>query len=125
MLKIKPIKTERDHQEALKIIDKLWDAKPNTVNGDNLEILVTLVEKYEAEHFNIEAPDPIETIKFVIEQKNVDRTKLEKILGSKSRVSEILNKQRKLNLKMIRNLHNSLNIPYQILTEDYTINKHY
>lgn len=124
MFKIKPIKTEEEHQEALRMIDELWDAKPNTVNGDTLEILVTLVEKYESEHFGIEAPNPIEAIKFVMEQKNVNRTELEKILGSKSRVSEILNKQRKLNLRMIRNLHNSLNIPYQILAEDYTVTKH-
>jgi HTH-type transcriptional regulator/antitoxin HigA len=80
-----------------------------------------LVEKYENEHFNISAPDPIEAIKFIIEQKNVNRTELEKILGSKSRVSEILNKQRKLNLRMIRNLHSALNIPYEILAEDYKI----
>ena len=119
MTKIKPIKTEYDYKNALSTINKLWDAKSDTAKGDYLEILTTLVEKYEDEHFNISAPDPIEAIKFIMEQKNIKRTELEKILGSKSRVSEILNKQRKLNLRMIRNLHTTLNIPYEILAEDY------
>ena len=123
MIKIKPIKTEYDYKNALNTIEKIWDAELNTEKGDYLEILVTLVEKYENEHFNISAPDPIEAIKFIMEQKDVKRTELEKILGSKSRVSEILNKQRKLNLRMIRNLHSALNIPYEILAEDYKLVK--
>ena len=123
MIKIKPIKTEYDYKNALNTIDKLWDAKANTEKGDYLEILTTLVEKYEEEHYDISAPDPIEAIKFIMEQKNIKRTELEKILGSRSRVSEILNKQRKLNLRMIRNLHNKLSIPYEILAEDYKTTK--
>ena len=123
MIKIKPIKTEYDYKNALNTIDKLWDAKANTEKGDYLERLTTLVEKYKEEHYYISALDPIEAIKFIMEQKNIKRTELEKILGSRSRVSEILNKQRKLNLRMIRNLHNTLSIPYKILAEDYKTTK--
>lgn len=120
---IRPIKNQKDYKEALQYIEDLWEAKPNTPEGDNLEVLITLVEKYEEDNFAIDTPDPIEAIKFVIEQKNLKRSDLEQILGSKSRVSEVLNKQRKLNLRMIRGLHNSLNIPYEILAEDYSLNK--
>ena len=98
MIRIKPIKTEYDYKNALNTIEKIWDAELNTEKGDYLEILVTLVEKYENEHYSISAPDPIEAIKFIMEQKNVERTELEKILGSKSRVSEILNKQVRLSV---------------------------
>ena len=122
MITIKPIKTQQDYKKALQHVDTLWDAKPNTPKGDTLEILITLIEKYEENNFKIDAPDPIEAIKFILEQKNITRSDLEKILGSKSRVSEILNKQRKLNLRMIRELHNSLDIPYEILAEDYSLN---
>ena len=125
MTEIRPIKNKRDYKQALQYIDTLWDAKLNTPEGDKLEILITLVEKYEEENFKVEAPDPIEAINFVIEQKNIKRLDLEKILGSKSRVSEILNKQRKLNLRMIRSLHESLNITYEILAEDYSLNKRF
>ena len=121
MFQIKPIKTKSDYDAALKDIDMLWEASPNTEEGDNLEVLITLVEKYESEHFDISAPDPVEAIKFIMEQKGIDRIELQKIFGSKSRVSEILNKHRKLNLRMIRELHNVLKIPYEVLAEDYVI----
>lgn len=123
MFKIKPIKTAEDYKEALKAIDEVWDSEPDTPSADSLEILVTLVEKYESEHYKIEAPDPIEAVKFVIEQKQMKNTALTKILGSRSRVSEILNKHRKLTLKMIRNLHDVLHIPYEILATDYSLRK--
>ncbi len=122
MYNIKPIKTEDDYQAALKKVDHLWDAKPNTIKGDTLEILITLIEKYESEHFPIEAPDPIEAIKFVITHKRVASKDLNRILGGRTRVSEILNKKRKLNLRMMRNLHTHLHIPYDILIQDYLLN---
>ena len=121
MVDIKPIKTQTDYKKALLDIEALWDSKRETQDGDKLDILVTLVEKYEEKMFKIDAPDPIETIKFVMEQKNMSRLELEKIFGSKSRVSEVLNKHRKLNLRMMRGLHNVLKIPYEILAEDYEL----
>jgi len=121
MVDIKPIKTQTDYKKALLDIEALWDSKRETQDGDKLDILVTLVEKYEEKMFKIDAPDPIETIKFAMEQKNMSRLELEKIFGSKSRVSEVLNKHRKLNLRMMRGLHNVLKIPYEILAEDYEL----
>jgi HTH-type transcriptional regulator / antitoxin HigA len=90
---IKPIKTERDYQKVLKEIEKLWDAKPNTVKGDRLDVLVTLVEAYEQKHYRIDPPDPIEAIKFRMEQLELKPSDLADILGGRSRVSEILNKK--------------------------------
>jgi HTH-type transcriptional regulator/antitoxin HigA len=121
MVDIKPIKTQTDYKKALLDIEALWDSKRETQDGDKLDILVTLVEKYEEKMFKIDAPDPIETIKFAMEQKNMSRLELEKIFCSKSRVSEVLNKHRKLNLRMMRGLHNVLKIPYEILAEDYEL----
>jgi HTH-type transcriptional regulator/antitoxin HigA len=121
MFDLKPIKTTADYEAALKLIDTLWDANPDTKEGDCLEVLSTLVEKYEAEHFPIEAPDPIEAIKFVMEQKDLDRAVLTKALGSKSRVSEILKKNRRLTLGMMRRLHDCLDIPYEILMAEYRL----
>jgi HTH-type transcriptional regulator / antitoxin HigA len=93
---IKPIKTERDYRKALKEIDNLWDAKPNTSMGDRLDVLVTLVEAYEQKHYKVDPPDPIEAIKFRMEQLELKPSDLAKILGGRSRVSEVLNKKRKL-----------------------------
>jgi HTH-type transcriptional regulator / antitoxin HigA len=121
MVDIKPIKTQTDYKKALLDIEALWDSKRETHDGDKLDILVTLVEKYEEKMFKIDSPDPIEAIKFAMEQKNMSRLELEKIFGSKSRVSEVLNKHRKLNLRMMRGLHNVLKIPYEILAEDYAL----
>jgi HTH-type transcriptional regulator / antitoxin HigA len=90
---IKPIKTERDYQKALKEIEKLWDAKPNTAKGDRLEVLVTLVEAHEQKHYRIAPPDPIEAIKFRMEQLELKPSDLADILGGRNRVSEILNKK--------------------------------
>ncbi len=98
---IKPIKTERDYRKALKEIEKLWDAKPNTPMGDRLDVLVTLVEAYEQKHYRVDPPDPIEAIKFRMEQLELKPSDLAKILGGRSRVSEVLNKKRKLTVEMI------------------------
>lgn len=108
---IKPIKTKKDYEAALKKIDVLLDAKPNTPNGDLLEILTTLVEAYEQKHFLITPPDPIEAIKFRMEQLGLKQLDLIDALGGKNRVSEILNHRRELTAKMMRELYKKFNIP--------------
>ncbi len=112
---IKPIKTERDYQSALKQIEKLWDAKPNTAKGDRLEVLVTLVEAYEEKHYKIEPPDAIEAIKFRMEQLGLKQSDLAKYLGGRSRASEVLNRKRKLTVDMMRSLRKHLDIPPESL----------
>lgn len=112
---IKPIKTERDYRKALKEIEGLWDAKPNTPKGDRLDVVVTLVEAYEQRHYKIPPPDPIEAIKFRMEQLGLKPSDLAKILGGRSRVSEILNKKRKLTVDMMRSLRRHLDIPAESL----------
>jgi HTH-type transcriptional regulator/antitoxin HigA len=116
---IKPIKTEKDYLETLERIDALMSAKPDTPQMDELEVLATLVEAYEAQHHNIEAPDPIEAIKFRMEQEGLKQKDLVALIGSKSRVSEVLNRKRKLTIEMIRKLHDKLHIPLESLFMDY------
>lgn len=112
---IKPIKTERDHQNALKQIDKLWGAKPNTPKGDRLEVLVTLVEAYEQKHYKIEPPDAIEAIKFRMEQLGLKQSDLARYLGGRNRASEVLSRKRKLTVDMMRSLRKHLHIPAESL----------
>jgi len=121
-MNIKPIKTKEDYNAALGHIEKLMDAQPNTPQMDELEVLTTLVEAYEEQHYKIDAPDPIEAIKFRMEQEGLKQKDLVYIVGSKSRVSEILNKKRKLTIEMIRNLHKELHIPVESLFLDYKTN---
>jgi HTH-type transcriptional regulator/antitoxin HigA len=121
-MNIKPIKSEEDYIATLNQIESLMDAKPNTPQMDELEVLTTLVEAYEAQHYVIDAPDPIEAIKFRMEQEGLKQKDLVSIVGSKSRVSEILNKKRKLTIEMIRNLHKQLHIPVESLFLDYKTN---
>lgn len=121
-MNIRPIKNEKDYAQALEHIESLMDAKPNTPQMDELEVLTTLVEAYEEQHHKIEAPDPIEAIKFRMEQEGLKQKDLVPIVGSKSRVSEILNRKRKLTIEMIRNLHKQLHIPIESLFVDYKIN---
>lgn len=109
------IKTNRDYERALHRIEQLMDAKPGTKNGDELDVLTTLVEAYEAKHHAICPPDPIEAIKFRMEQLGMTRKDLEAMLGGRGRVSEILTKKRGLSLEMIRRLHRKLNIPLESL----------
>ena len=116
---IKPIKTNKDYQNTLKRLEVIFDAKKGSSEGDELEILGILIEKYEDEYFPIGFPDPIEAIKFRMEQLGYNQTDLAKIVGLKSRVSEILNKKRKLTLEMIRLLHESLKIPTEVLIQAY------
>jgi len=121
-MNVKPIKSEEDYIAALNQIESLMDAKPNTPQMDELEVLTTLVEAYEAQHYVIDDPDPIEAIKFRMEQEGLKQKDLVNIVGSKSRVSEILNRKRKLTIEMIRNLHKQLHIPIESLFLDYKIN---
>ncbi|UCN00433.1 helix-turn-helix domain-containing protein [Sulfurimonas sp. SWIR-19] len=121
-MNIKPIKNEQDYNDALQKIEALMSATPNTPEMDELEVLTTLVEAYEEQHYKIDAPDPIEAIKFRMEQEGLKQKDLVSIVGSKSRVSEILNKKRKLTIEMIRNLHKQLHIPIESLFLDYKTN---
>jgi HTH-type transcriptional regulator / antitoxin HigA len=116
---IKVIKSEEDYNQALKRLEMIFHASAESKEGDEAEILSILIEKYEEEHYPIEAPDPIEAIKFRMEQMGMESKDLADIIGYKSRVSEIFNRKRKLTLKMIRNLHEKLNIPYESLIADY------
>lgn len=112
---IAPIKTKRDHERTLHRIEQLMDAKPGTKSGDELDVLTTLVEAYEAKHYAICPPDPIEAIKFRMDQLDMTRKDLEAMLGGRGRVSEILSKKRGLSLEMIRRLHRKLRIPLESL----------
>ena len=112
---IAPIKTERDHERALHRIEQLMEAKPGTKSGDELDVLTTLVEAFEAKHHAICPPDPIEAIKFRMDQLGMTRKDLEAMLGGRGRVSEILTKKRGLSLEMIRRLHRELQIPLESL----------
>ena len=119
MMKVKVIKTEEDYNQALKRFEKIFHAPVNTDEGDEAELLSLLIEKYEEDHFPIENPDPIEAIKFRMEQMEMTNKDLAQIIGYKSRVSEIFSRKRKLTLNMIRNLHEKLNIPYESLIGVY------
>ena len=112
---LKPIKNKTQLIRALKRVDELWGAKRNTEKGDELDVLMMLVEKYEEEHYPIPPSDPVEAIKFLMEQKALTRKDLEPYLGTRARVSEVLNKKRNLTLPMIKRLHEGLNIPYNCL----------
>lgn len=114
-MNIRPIRNSGDHESALKRIEVLMSAKPGTDEGDELDVLATLIEALEARHFPIEAADPIEAIRFRMEQLGLNRRDLEPYIGSRARVSEVLNKRRGLSLKMIRALHEELNIPLEAL----------
>jgi len=118
-MNIKPIKTKKDYEAAMTRLETLFDAKKGTSKGDELEVLSLLVEKYEDEHFPIDLPDPIEAIKFRMEQQGLTQTDLAEVVGQKSRASEILNRKRKLSLEMIRQLHKSWHIPTEVLVQAY------
>lgn len=118
-MNIKLIKTEQDYDLVLERLELIFDAKPNTEEGDELEILSILIEKYEKENFPIEFPDPIEAIQFRMEQLGYSQNDLADIIGLKSRTSEILNKKRKLSLNMIRKLTEKSHIPTEILIQPY------
>lgn len=116
---IKPIKSKKDYQAALTRLDHIFDAKPGTKDGDELEILGILIEKYEQDRYPFDFSDPIEAIKFRMEQLGYTQNDLARVVGLKSRASEILNRKRKLSLEMIRQIHQSLGIPTDVLIQSY------
>ncbi|MEO8148481.1 MAG: helix-turn-helix domain-containing protein [Bacteroidia bacterium] len=118
---IKPIKTKADYEKGMQRLEKIFDSKPNTPLGDEAEVLSMLIENYENQHYAIDAPDPIEAIKIRMEEMNIKQSDLANIIGSKSRVSEVLNKRRKLTVDMIRNLTGVLKLSATVLVQDYRL----
>jgi HTH-type transcriptional regulator/antitoxin HigA len=120
---LKPIKTDADHEAALKEIERLWEAEEGTADSDRLEILSTLVEAYEEAHFPMDLPDPIEAIKFRLEQQGEDKKALIGIIGNRTRVYEVLRRDRALSLAMIRELNHRLKIPAEVLIRPVRMRK--
>ncbi len=118
---IKPIKNEKDYEIALRKLEKVFDAKPNTKEGDEADILGLLIENYENQKYVIVPPDPIEAIKIRMEEMNLKQKDLIGVIGGKSRVSDVLNKKRKLTVEMIRNLADKLNLSASLLVKEYNL----
>jgi len=114
-MEIKTIRNEADHEAALREIQRLWGAKEGTPEGDRLDVLTTLVEAYEDKHFSMDAPDPIEAIKFRLEQQGLDHRALVGVVGGRSRVYEVMHRMRGLSLEMIRRLNERFGIPAEVL----------
>src|ERR671922_2405734 len=114
MRNLRPLRSEKDYEAALVEVERLWGAKAGTPKGDRLDILATLIEAYEDEHYPMDPPDPIEAIKFRLEQQGLTRKDLEGILGSRTRVAEVLNRRRGLSINMIRRLHEKLGISVEV-----------
>jgi HTH-type transcriptional regulator/antitoxin HigA len=124
MVNVSPIRTEADYEAALAEVEPLMNAEAGTPDGDRLDILVTLVQAYEAQRYPIEAPDPIALIEFVMEQRGLSRADLAPMIGSRGRVTEILQRRRALTLPMIRRLHADLQLPMEALVGDYALRRH-
>ncbi len=122
-MEIRPIKTEKDYQNALERLNEIFDAAKGSIESDEADILAILVDEYEKKHYPIEAPDPIEAIKIRMEELHLKQIDLVKEFGGKSRVSEMLNRKRKLTLEMIRFLNQKLNLSANILIKDYQLSK--
>ena len=116
---LKPIRTKREYQAALKAVETLWDTREGTAEADRLEVLVLLVEAYERRHFPIEAPHPIDFLLHVMEARDLTRRDLERYIGSRARVAEVLNRVRPLTLEMIRRLASGLKLPADVLIRGY------
>jgi HTH-type transcriptional regulator/antitoxin HigA len=112
---VKPIRTRRDYDGALKEVERLWGAKAKTRDGDRLDVLATLIDAYEAEHYPMDPPDPIEAIKFRMEQQGLRRRDMEELIGTRTRIAEVLNGKRGLSIGMIRRLHKRLGISAEVL----------
>jgi HTH-type transcriptional regulator / antitoxin HigA len=112
---VKPIRTKADYKAALAEIETLWGARSGTPRGDRLDVLATLIDAYEAEHHPIDPPDPIDAIQFRMEQQGLTRRDLEAIIGTRTRIAEVLNRKRPLSINMIRRLHDRLGIPAEVL----------
>ncbi|MGE4290356.1 MAG: type II toxin-antitoxin system HigA family antitoxin [Salinivirgaceae bacterium] len=122
-MNIKPIKSEKDYQEALQRLDELFDAKIDTPESDEADILALLIDNYENQYYPIEAPDPIEAIRIRMEEMQLKQVDLVPEIGGKSRVSEVLNKKRKLTVDMIRKLTERLSLSTNLLIKDYQLMK--
>jgi HTH-type transcriptional regulator/antitoxin HigA len=112
---VKPIRTKADYKKALAEVEHLWGARSGTLEGDRLDVLATLIDVYESEHYPMDQPDPIEAIKFRMEQQGLSRKDLEPIIGTRTRVAEVLNRRRSLSISMIRRLHDRLGISAEVL----------
>ena len=113
-IEFKPIRTKADYQTALAAVARLWGAKSGTSQGDRLDVLATLIEVYEARHYPMEPPDPVEAIKFRMEQQGLTRKDLETMIGTRTRIAEVLSRKRALSIAMIRRLHDKLGIPADV-----------
>ena len=120
---LRPIRTKREHQAALREIEALWEAPSGSPEADRLEVLVLLVEAYERKHYPIEAPDPIDFLLHVLEARAMTRKDLEPYIGSRARVAEVLNRVRPLTLEMIRRLASGLKLPADILIRRYELKR--
>jgi HTH-type transcriptional regulator / antitoxin HigA len=112
---LRPIRTETDYEAALAEVGQLWGAKSGTPTGDRLDVLVTLIEAYEDKHYPMDPPDPIEAIRFRMEQQGLTRKDLEPMIGTRNRIAEVLNRKRGLSIEMIRSLHDKLGISAEVL----------
>lgn len=112
---LKPIRSEADYDAAMEEVAALWGAKSGTTDGDRLDVLATLIDAYEAKHQAMDAPDPVEAIKFRMEQQGLTRRDLEGVIGTRTRIAEVLNRKRGLSIDMIRRLHTKLGIPAEVL----------
>src|SRR3954454_16609843 len=114
---LKPIRTKADYKRALSEAERLWGAKSGTPKGDRLDVLATLIDAYETRHYPMDPPDPIEAIQFRMEQQGLTRKDLEPLIGTRTRVAEVLNRKRNLSIEMIRRLHQQLGIPAEVLIQ--------
>jgi HTH-type transcriptional regulator/antitoxin HigA len=121
---LKPIRSEADHEHALTEVERLWGSKSGTPNGDRLDVLATLIEAYEEKHDPIDVPDPIEAIKFRMDQQGLTRKDLEPLIGTRTRISEVLNGKRALSIAMIRKLVEKLGIPAEVLIKPPSLVSH-
>ena len=120
-MEIRPIRSKKEHQTALKEIESLWSARDGTPESDRLEVLALLVERYELEHFPLPSPDPIDFLLHVMESRGLVRKDLEPFIGSRARVAEVLNRVRPLSLEMIRSLAEGLRLPADVLVRRYNL----
>jgi HTH-type transcriptional regulator / antitoxin HigA len=115
IIEVRPIRTKRDYEAALREVERLWGAKAGTSDGDRLDVLATLIDAYETQHYPMDPPDPVEAIKFWMEQQGLTRRGLEQIIGTRTRIAEVLNRKRGLSIAMIRRLHERLGISADVL----------
>jgi len=120
---LKPIRTEADYDEALADVERLWGAKSGTPEGDRLDVLTTLIDAYEAKHYPMDPPDPVEAIRFRMEQQGLTRKDLEPMIGPRNRVADVLNRKRSLSIDMIRQLHIRLGISAEVLIRPSRLDK--